>query len=211
MVRSAVILCGGQQTRLRSLGYPKHLIRVAGETLLARSVRLLRDRHVSDIVVVAEPEALSAECQRLGVVEYAREEAPMLLAAERAIVEHAFSEALVLLGDVCWSRHLLNLWIDECALHGPLAVRRTGPSQMTGKPYSEHFGIYCSRYDLRRLDARRFYCLADAVSTNVFGLERTLEQPSSDWTEDFDTPADVAELTPLLERYCAAERMAVAS
>lgn len=211
MARSAVILCGGRQTRLRALGYPKHLIKIGGETLLGRSVRLLRAERVDKIVVVAEAGVLSDECKRLGVIEHATDELPMLLTAERAIVAHSLDETLVLLGDVCWSRGLLELWMSECSMHSPLAVRRTGPSAMTGKPYSEHFGIYCSRYDLRRLDARRFYCLADAVATNVFGSERCLEQPQSDWTEDFDTLEDVAHLTPILERHCAAERLAGAA
>jgi hypothetical protein len=75
---------------------------------------------------------------------------------------------------------------------------RHGASEVTGKPYSEHFGCNATLEDLRRLDARRYFCLADAARNNVFGDDRMIEQPRTDFTEDFDTFADVTRLVPLL-------------
>jgi choline kinase len=51
----AVILAAGQGIRLRSMvdDRPKGLIEIAGETLVARSVRLVRDAGVDEVTIVA--------------------------------------------------------------------------------------------------------------------------------------------------------------
>src|SRR5262249_52700149 len=51
----AVILAAGQGIRLRSMieDRPKGLIEIGGETLLARSLRLLHEAGVTDITIVA--------------------------------------------------------------------------------------------------------------------------------------------------------------
>lgn len=53
-IKKAVIVAAGASTRLKSLGYPypKGLIEVAGEPMLARSVRLLRENGIEKIIIV---------------------------------------------------------------------------------------------------------------------------------------------------------------
>lgn len=64
MIRKAVIVAAGLATRLRplTLDIPKSLLSIDGESLLARSVRLLRKNNISDIgVVVGYRASLIAE------------------------------------------------------------------------------------------------------------------------------------------------------
>jgi choline kinase len=54
-VRAAIVLAAGVGSRLRGVidDRPKGLIEIGGEALMARSVRLLADRGVTDVVLVA--------------------------------------------------------------------------------------------------------------------------------------------------------------
>jgi hypothetical protein len=197
-MHGVLILCAGEQRRLRELGYPKPLIRVAGETLLHRTVRLLREQSPAPIVVVDYVSCLKPVCEDLGIGHQDIDCGALLLSAERAMRLQGFESATILLGDVCWSRALLGQFLGECATRSTLMCARHGASEVTGKPYSEHFGCNAALEDLRRLDARRYFCLADAARNNVFGLDRMIEQPKTDFTEDFDTFSDVNLLVPLL-------------
>jgi len=196
---AVILLCAGEQHRLCKLGYPKQLIRIAAEPILARTVRLVRELlGVPKICVAAAEGVFSGVCAELELCEHVVSGTPLLLSAERIMRAEGFKRAVVLLGDVCWSRALLTHWLDACQKAPTLACARLGPSLVTGKPYSEHFACNCTLEDLRRLDARRFQCLEDAARTNVFGAERLILQPPDDFTEDFDTPEDVVRLQPLL-------------
>jgi len=197
---AVILLCGGQQQRLFDLGYPKQLIRVAGEPILARTARLVRSL-MSDVeiyVAAAADGTLSGTCREHDLVECVVPHEPMLLNVQRVMESQGLEQATVFLGDVCWSRSLLAKWLDECSNRSTLFCARLGPSAVTGKAYSEHFAIHCTLSDLHRLDARRFFRLEDAARTNVFGAERLVAQPEGDFTEDFDTQEDVQRLVPLL-------------
>lgn len=196
---NALLLCGGEQHRLIELPYPKQLIAVAGEPILYRTVRLLRElSHDCRIFVVARAGILTAACAELGVTECVVDAAPMFSNIQSVMRTHQLESAMTLLGDVCWSRALLYHWLCECENRPTLWCGRIGPSAITSKPYSEHFAVYCTLDDLRRLDARRFYRLEDAARTTVFGEERHVAPPILDFTEDFDTLDDVSRLVPLL-------------
>lgn len=55
MKTTAIIICAGDATRWGNyLGVPKHLIEIEGERLLDRTVRLLRERGITDIFIVVK-------------------------------------------------------------------------------------------------------------------------------------------------------------
>lgn len=75
---TGVILAAGRGARLNSdgqeAGLPKCLVRLAGETLLARNVRLLREAGIGDLVVVVgcEADMVRASCPQVQFVENTR-------------------------------------------------------------------------------------------------------------------------------------------
>lgn len=199
-----LLLCGGEQRRL-PIDYPKQLIVVAGETLLARTLRIARS-HDPDctVVLVGRRGVFMDAAAELGIAEHVVEEQPMLFNVQLTMRALQFQCATVLLGDVCWSERMLRGFLSEARKRPTLACARLGPSSVTGKPYSEHFGLSATLEDLRALDARRFYRIEDAARTNVWGAERMLLAPPDDFTEDIDTPEDM-KLVPLLETLVRSE------
>lgn len=205
MSDGVILLCAGQQRRLAHLGYPKQMIAVAGEPILLRTVRLVREVSDLPICVATSGGPLSDVCREHGLAECFALERSLLCGAESVMRAQRWDSATVLLGDVCWSRRMIRHWLRACAERPTLYCARLGPSTITGKAYGEHFAIQCTREDLRRLDARRFFTLRAATRTQVFGGSRAIEQPWDDFTEDFDTPQDVEYLMPLLSELVTRE------
>lgn len=205
MNAGVILLCAGQQSRLAHLGYPKQMIAVAGEPILLRTVRLVREVADRPICVATSGGPLSDVCREHGLSECLVTERSLWRSLERVMRVQRWDQATALLGDVCWSRRLLRYWMQSCSQRPTLYCARLCASTVTGKPYAEHFAVQCTTADLRRLDTRRFNNLRDAARTNVFGGHRAIEQPWDDFTEDFDTPEDVERIVPLLSELVALE------
>lgn len=203
-MRSVILLCAGEQERLHALGYPKQLIRIAGEPILERTVRQLRARGAEHIYCVTPPRVLARACRALDIQQVFSHGVSLMKSAELIYEAHGLDSAWVLLGDVCWSDALLDRWHSVCLTRGSLVCRRVGPSSATGKLYSEHFGLCATRGDFKRFDARRVYRLEEA--TRLAFSESTFEQPPGDWTEDIDTPSDLETIVPILSACALREK-----
>ena len=127
----AVILAAGQGIRLRSVvdDRPKGLVEIGGEALVARSVRLLRDCHVDEIMIVAGYRAEQYEqfCARDGGVRLAtnREYASTGSMASFAVAldAGASGEMLVLESDIIY---------EPCALPAIIAAGGDAATLVSG-------------------------------------------------------------------------------
>jgi SAM-dependent methyltransferase len=116
----------------------KHLIQIDGETLLDRTVRLLRERGITDIWLSHHPEY---QYKLPGVQMF---EAP--LEASNAVARlstrpiwHPSERTLILLGDVYFTEQALDIMVRDHGL-GWTHFARLSPSKVTGKPGCEMFG-----------------------------------------------------------------------
>jgi choline kinase len=135
MPRTAIILAAGEGTRLQAVlpDLPKGLIEVAGETLVGRSVRLLRSRGVERVVLVVgyraeRYSALAARCPELCLVRnesYAT--SGSLGSLERGIAAlDGECDFLLLEGDLYYEARALDLLLDSARENLALISGPTG-------------------------------------------------------------------------------------
>lgn len=199
-----LIMAGGKEERWRNhLGTHKHLIRIDGERLLDRTVRLLRAAGAKELIIVAKyPEY---------EIEGTRRVAPQDLENGGALASADFwaedRQTTVLFGDVFYTQAALRTICQAQPLHCTF-IGRPGPSALTGCPYEELFGFILpvSEHGRVRLamarvrDALRHgeikSCGGWALYRHLQGLPlRKRRYPANflvidDFTEDFDFPED---------------------
>lgn len=114
-VSQAIILVGGEGTRLRPLTYgtPKPMVPIAGVPFLARSLERLYEAGISDVILAAGymPRAITeyfGDGSRLGMrITYAIEETPLGTAgALKNVAEHVRGAFFVFNGDILTSLDL---------------------------------------------------------------------------------------------------------
>lgn len=114
-----VIMAQGHQRRLPELRHPKHLLHVAGEPILARTLRLLREIRPCEPMhlqpphtVVIGPQALDEAITGNIVRSTLTRPGSCIVTGIRAALDDTFvrqhGRVAVLLGDVVWSRDLLT-------------------------------------------------------------------------------------------------------
>jgi hypothetical protein len=191
----AIILAGGRATRWN--GRAKHLLKVDGETLLDRMVRLLRERGVTDIVM-AGPYDLGIPRVRT------RDDG---IDGRIAVMPYAdpTGRTVLLMGDVWYSAAAM----DAICSDGPeprLFARFTG-SETTGKKYGEIWAnsflpehylevhrllaavlTLKRRRRIRRAGWWECYCLAHDRLGDI--ADHGDAVVIDDRTEDFDSPDD---------------------
>lgn len=219
MTSSVVVLAQGRQTRFTSLTYPKCLIRVGGETLLMRTLRLIPGREANLIV----PPDLTA-----------RAESPVLFPpgtwAFRSLNEPGYcvldgliqtkdlwsrdGRTIILLGDVCYSRATIDAVFSDsrdCVFFGSPDLSRTG-----GELYAlafDHgwveylYGVSGSmpcraiKHTVAQPGHLRnvLWDVQDGVGLSVMSPDARYYRIIDDFTTDFDTDEDLAQI-PGLER-----------
>jgi hypothetical protein len=197
-----LILCAGNGVRWGDyMGVPKQLIKINDETLLHRTLRLLKENDKSRISIVTNDDRL-----RLG---YHNEFQPR---RSRWIVETVLStrelweeRVIVLLGDVFYTEqamHEITKFSDDLGFFG-----RPGPSRYTARNHGEIFAVSFSRGVAERFTQVALLTLECAVNGawgNLWDLYHTyVGMPLNskkfesrifhiidDFTDDFDIPAD---------------------
>lgn len=210
----ALILAQGAGTRWDDyLGGPKQLVvKVDGETVLARTVRLLLERGVSDIVIVGPDERFHVPGAALVILDD-----PTISTCDMDKflgTRHLWAaedRTVLLWGDVFYTADAMNTIVrhDDDALH---YFRRPGRSAVTGHRWDESFAVsfgahehhrvlalaehVASLWRRRRLKSthiRTHYAaslgLPDRELDSVRALVDTPGQTIiDDFTEDFDRP-----------------------
>lgn len=220
----AVIMAGGDGSRWGNyLGTTKHLLTIEGERLVERTVRQLVERGVDDIIVLGTPDVLEAfAAGATPAVAVAPRYVGLDIDKFRSTVEHWLVNddpervTFVLYGDVWFSDAGLDrlLDVDELGDVRPFDfVGRFGPSELTGTPYGELFGLRLTRYGYGLVDEAighvRALLAQDALprgggwelyraATGARLVAELLEHVDrgafvevDDFTDDFDYPADL--------------------
>lgn len=223
---NVMIMCQGEQRRLRDLGHPKHLVRLGGEfggePILERTLRLLAHllpchAYTAHVIGPAELEAVTP----YGAVEFHRLAAPGTcivagLEASRPIWR-SDEPALILLGDVVWSEAALGRVV--ASTDAPLLFWGTSAltaatgevfAMLVTQPRGCPQGVDellatcpCRRWGYREAQGghlRRLYWHATERQRSrplpFWGREPTY-RVIDDWTTDIDTPDDLARLADL--------------
>lgn len=215
-----LILCAGDQTRWRdendelAYGVPKQMAEVDGEPILRRTVRLLRERGVTDITVVHKPR--EGGLYRVpGVKTAVAKLDPTRFQADRFFSSrHLWSDTgrtVILYGDVYFSEEAIDTIVADRA--GWWAYGRPGPSRLSGCRYGEIFAFswtpetygYVDEHMRRLVDLQAAGVINRSLGWELYrslmGAEGTQVRRAKldtarfvvidDWTEDFDKPADL--------------------
>ncbi|MDZ7704868.1 MAG: nucleotidyltransferase family protein [Trueperaceae bacterium] len=184
---AAIVLAAGESRRM---GRPKLLLQHAGETLLARALRITAPVTSSTTVVVgAYAERYTPEARRLGAAVVYNPDWPQGMASSLVVGLDALSAevsaTLIVLPDQPFvtTDHLQNLLDTHHATGTPLVVSRYADSDVTGAPVLLHRSLFDAA---RRLSGDRG---AKHLARHAPTAEVVLDNP-----KDIDTPADVAQL-----------------
>lgn len=139
----AIIICAGEGTRWGDhLGVPKHLIEISGEPLLNRTVRLLQNSGIKDIVVVSKEDPrykVEGATQYIPVLNYEdNADADKFLSSRELWNENG--RTIVLYGDVFFTLEAMNLIVNSPETDWTLFCR-PGASRITGHKWGECFAI----------------------------------------------------------------------
>lgn len=201
-----LIMCAGDGTRI-GLDHPKCLISVNGETLLARTVRLLAGHDVKPFVFARREDFGFFERMRFSHFSIPENRGGSLTQSIAEAISHVPKSELVrvLLGDVCWSPLALSEVVrDKPSYQAPYLILREGPNKVSGKPYGEKFGIVARR---EFLESCSLMGTLEKVGETFPGVvQRAVKISEWDYTEDFDFPHDLTNLIPNIERAMAKER-----
>lgn len=195
MTRPIFIMCAGNAVRMgEELGYSKQFIRINGEPIIKRTLRLL-DELGEDypflVVKKGEEKLYGGKAIFVTLSEYPY--MTLLGNIYRAVNTVRLTESVqltALLGDVCWSKPALRLVLERDAT--PFIAGRWEPSKVSGKPWDERFAIAGS--------GKFFGDFAHTKSLKKLpeGIPR-LEIPADDFTEDIDFPHELTSVLPNLE------------
>lgn len=210
----AIIICAGEQKRWQNyLGVPKHLIEVSGETVLARTVRLLKDFGVKDIYIVSKDDPRYK-------IEGTNQFVPELNYEENADADKFLSSrslwneegrTIVLYGDVYFTAEAMNKIVNFSGKEWTLFCRPT-PSRITGHKWGECFAVsfYKDSHAQMNFQLHRIAQLYKAGKISRCGgwelyramvgrpddqirrphVMSTNYEVIDDFTEDFDSPED---------------------
>lgn len=198
----AFILCAGAGARWGNyLGVPKQLIPLENETVLERTVRLLHEQNLTDIVIVATTAKFAVHRCQLYPPDKARWTVETLLSTRQLWAE----TNIILLGDVFYSKQ---------AIHNILYARgdirffgRPYANKLTGNPRAELFALKFRKTAEATVLRHGKRVLYDALAggrgklwqlyrsliggrLNEKQVETTIFHIIDDITDDFDFPED---------------------
>jgi MobA-like NTP transferase domain len=201
-VTSAVILCAGTGDRWNNyLGIPKQLIEIGGETLLDRTVRLLKREGVSEIYVITHNQLLIRE----GIKIFSPDEYKWTVESFLSTRTLWKDKTLVLLGDVFYTNKAMHRIVTSPNSIGVFG--RPGASKCTFKTTGEIFAL---SFDSSSIDsvvehltkAREhakqggrgklweFYRSLVGFPLQEHRVESEIFLTVNDFTDDFDSPEE---------------------
>lgn len=210
----AIIICAGEATRWKNhLGVPKHLITIDGQTLLERTISLLRVRGVTDIHVVSKDDPrykIKGSKQYIAKLNYEENvDADKFLSSKELWSRK--SRTIVFYGDCYFTKEAMDTIIGYTKREWTLFCRPDA-SQITGTKWGECFAQSFYPEDIEKHEAMLHYTAElykSGVITRCGGWEhyramtgRTGEKVRrphtmttnyveiNDWTDDFDYPED---------------------
>ncbi|MDP6523336.1 MAG: NTP transferase domain-containing protein [Kiritimatiellia bacterium] len=198
----ALILCAGEGEGWNNyLGIPKQLIEINGETLLARTARLLKECGVGRVTIVTADERLAIKgCAVFEPIE--RRWVAETLLSTRPLWDDC---TVAFLGDVCYSPQAISQALaapENVRVHGKLGRH---PESSSG--WGEIFVVsFRKRAAERIVDAARaairhaekggrgklcqLYRALNGIPLDEHRVEGEIFHRIDDYTDDFDTPRD---------------------
>lgn len=154
------MLCAGEASRWNNyLGVKKHLIEIEGERLLDRTIRLLKERGITEIYTVVKDISMSyynagAE-QWVAKLNYEdNADADKFLSSRE--LWNTQGRTLILYGDVYFTEEAMDTITTFAAKEWTLFARE-GASTITGTPWGECFAISVYPKDHERMENRLHY------------------------------------------------------
>lgn len=220
MSTRAIIICAGEATRWNGyLNTPKHLIKIEGERLLDRTVRLLSERGVQEIFTVVKEKTPTYHVD--GAVQYKAKlnpeknvDADKFLSSRELWNE--YGRTIVIYGDCYFTEEAMDTIVSFPERDWQLFCRPEA-SEVTGTPWGECFAF--SFYPEHHADQEeKLNYIAELYKagtiTRCGGWEHyraltgrkgiKVRRPHkmtdhyteiNDWTDDFDFPGDFIEWT----------------
>ena len=209
----AIIIAAGEASRWKNhLGMPKHFAPVDGEPILPRTVRLLQERNVSDIYVVAPDD----DRYRIpGSVLFIPKKEPENQDADKFLnsrdLWNTEGRTVVFYGDVFFTENAMDSIVNFQNTEWTLFCR-FGKSKITGTNWGECFAQSFYPTDIESHKENLYY-IADLRRRNIINRcggwehyramqghrEKEVKDHRhrngkffqiDDWTEDFDHPSD---------------------
>lgn len=211
----AIIICAGEASRWGGyLNTPKHLIEIEGERLLDRTVRLLRERGITEIYTVVKK--ITPEYQTEGAAQWVADlnpeenvDADKFLSSKE--LWNKTGRTLVFYGDCYFTDEAMDKILGVHPREWTLYCRPEA-SEVTGTPWGECFAQSFYPEDLDRHEAMLHYVAElykrgtitrcggwehyRAMTGRTGALVRRPHRMTTnyividDWTDDFDYPKD---------------------
>ncbi len=195
----AVIMCAGSSSRWgHYLGVPKQLISIDGETLLHRTIRLLKENQLNDIYVTVP------KIGQFGKINANEKEGTSKTELDKFLNAKEFSGAIFLWGDCYFSENAIKIICQN--EHDLMFFGRRQGSTFTGKRYGELFAVKTNdlffkyaielnkhRHEMRRCASWELYTY---IVEDKIPMNRIVDTPIkyfteiNDMTDDFDYPRD---------------------
>ena len=209
----AIIIAAGEAKRWNNyLNVPKHLIEIDGEPILYRTVRLLRERGVSDIHIVGPQDdryKVSGANLYVPTKEPKNQDADKFLNSR--YLWNKEGRTVVLYGDVFFTDDAMDSIVNFERIEWTLFCRFKR-SSITGTRWGECFAQSFYPADIPSHEEKLYY-IADLKRKNIISrcggwehyramndqTDERVRRPHkkydkyveiNDWTEDFDTPED---------------------
>lgn len=208
----AIIIAAGEATRWNNyMGVPKHLIEIEQEPIIYRTVRLLNERGVYDVHVVApDDDRYRIDGSKIYIPKKNRKnyDADKFLNSEP--LWNTEGRTVVFYGDVFFTDDAMSKIVSS-EIESWRLFCRFGKSDITGTPYGECFAQSFYPADIPRHRKELKYIAklrANRVITRCGGWEHARAMHGArgkkvrdhrpypgyieidDWTDDFDKPED---------------------
>lgn len=210
-----IILADGKAKRWES-EIPKHLVEVNGEILLHRSVRLLKERGISDIWITTHNPDYQTEDTLLYEPRDNYYQLDQFFACNHLWRFWDVSPVIFLYGDVYFSENCIDSIVNS-PCEDFLYFQRTGASKITGKPWKEGFAMKVAKTNefFMKLCQLRSELVLGKIKNEHHQIQGYLEGNGmgpywgigphgieiDDETDDFDFFTDIARWTECVNKF----------
>jgi hypothetical protein len=202
-----IVIAAGEGKRWNNyLGKRKHFIEIEGETIIARTVRLLQ-KYTSKIFVVADSEKFQIAGSTLSYPQLNKLNYDADKFLSSSSLWNMEGRTVLIYGDVYFTEDAIRQ-IMEFGKREWMTFARFGASDFTGKPYGEIFAhsfypehiaehtaslqniiAAYSRREIERCGGWEHYRAMEGLPLTEHQLRNRFFE-INDWTEDFDRPVD---------------------